>query len=77
VKAINCFLTWIERIDPAVPVVVEEIQRDGVTSSLEDWLCLRGSVQPPGISIWAYRGEELRISAKASRRFGSNRPSFR
>ncbi|WP_158044928.1 hypothetical protein [Skermanella pratensis] len=57
-KTINWFLAWIERTELAVPVVVQEIRRDGVVFSFEGWPCLRGAVQPSGISVWTYRGEE-------------------
>ena len=56
--AIDWFLAWIERDELAVPLVVEEVRQDRVMFTFDGWPCLNGSVQPTGISIWAYRGEE-------------------
>lgn len=41
-KAIACFLAWIERTELTMPLVMEEIQRDGVVFSFEGWPYLRG-----------------------------------
>ena len=58
VRAIGLFLAWLEQTRLPVPLTVTEIREDGVAFTFEGWTCLRGLMQPTGISIRVYEDED-------------------
>ena len=56
--SVDWFLAWAERTQLAVPIIVEEVHQDRAVFTFDGWPCLKGSIRPSEISIWAYRGKE-------------------